>query len=38
MRFDVIERTLLIATCSPENFGKFRDNLELEFGEPKNHN
>ena len=25
----------MISTCDPENFGKFRDDLELEFGEPK---
>ncbi len=33
---DVTEEDIyIISTCSPENFGKFRDDLELEFGEPK---
>ena len=33
---DVIEEgSYIISTCNPENFGKFRDDLELEFGEPK---
>ena len=33
---DVIEESnYIVSTCNPENFGKFRDDLELEFGEPK---
>ena len=33
---DVIEEgPYIISTCNPENFSKFRDDLELEFGEPK---
>ena len=33
---DVIEDgSYIISTCNPENFSKFRDDLELEFGEPK---
>ena len=33
---DVIEEgSYIISTCNPENFSKFRDDLELEFGEPK---
>ena len=32
---DVTEDDIyIISTCSSENFGKFRDDLELEFGEP----
>ena len=29
------EGTYIISTCNPENFGKFRDDLEIEFGEPE---
>ena len=33
---DVIEgEAYIIATCNPEEFGKFRDDLEREFGEPQ---
>ena len=33
---DVFEKsTYIISTCEPENFGKFRDDLEHEFGEPE---
>lgn len=33
---DVIEEdTYIISNCNPENFSKFRDDLELEFGEPQ---
>ena len=33
---DVIEEgNYIISICNPENFGKFRDDLELEFGEPE---
>ena len=33
---DVTEKgTYIISTCNPQNFGQFRDDLELEFGEPQ---
>ena len=33
---DVSEKdNYIISICNPENFGKFRDDLELEFGEPE---
>ncbi len=33
---DVVEEnTYIISTCLPENFGKFRDELEIEFGDPE---
>ena len=33
---DVVEEdTYIISTCLPENFGKFRDELEVEFGDPQ---
>ena len=33
---DVFEKsTYIISTCDPENFGKFRDDLEHQFGEPE---
>ena len=33
---DIIEESnYIVSTCSPDSFGKFRDDLELEFGEPQ---
>ena len=33
---DVVEEdAYIISTCLPENFGKFRDELEVEFGDPQ---
>ena len=33
---DIIEENnYIVSTCSPDSFGKFRDDLELEFGEPQ---
>ena len=33
---DVIEKgNYIISICNPDNFGKFRDDLDLEFGEPE---